>query len=54
MDEIKPTWRFAWGLWWKMFLISLGIWAVVGLVIFLIILIAGVSFLPFLPGLWGL
>ena len=24
-DEIRPTWRLAWGLWWRMFLITLGI-----------------------------
>ena len=29
MEEIKATWRLAWGLWWKMFLITLGIWVVI-------------------------
>jgi hypothetical protein len=24
-NEVKPTWRLAWGLWWRMFLFSLGI-----------------------------
>ena len=24
-DEIRPTWKLAWGLWWRMFLITLGI-----------------------------
>ena len=53
-NEVKPTWRLAWGLFWRFFLISLGIYAVIALIIFLIVLIAGVSFLPFLAGLWGL
>ena len=28
-DEIRPTWRLAWGLWWRMFLITLGIVVVI-------------------------
>jgi hypothetical protein len=44
MDEIRPTWRLAWGLWWRMMLISIGIWAVVGVVLFLL----GISLIP-----WG-
>jgi len=40
--EVKPTWRLAWGLFWRFFLINLGIYAV----IFLIILLVGVSFIP--------
>ena len=41
-NEVKPTWRLAWGLFWRFFLINLGIYAV----IFLIILLVGVSFIP--------
>jgi len=36
MDEIRPTWRLAWGLWWRMFLISLGISVIIGLIMFLL------------------
>ena len=35
-DEIRPTWRFAWGLWWRMFLIGLGIAVIIGLILFLV------------------
>jgi hypothetical protein len=28
-DEIRPTWRLAWGLWWRMFLVTLGIVVIV-------------------------
>ena len=45
MDEIKVTWRFAWSLWWRMMLITLGIYAV----IIIIALIAGAAaLLPFI------
>jgi len=30
--EVKPTWKLAWGLWWKMFLITLGVWVVIALI----------------------
>ncbi len=54
MDELKPTWRLAWGLFWRFFLISLGVYAVIGLIVFLIVLITGAAFLPsLLPGLGG-
>ena len=47
MNEIKVTWGFAWGLWWRMMLITLGIYAVIGI----IALIAGAAaFIPFLGG----
>ena len=29
MEEIKVTWRLAWGLWWKMVLITLGIYVII-------------------------
>jgi hypothetical protein len=48
MQEVKPTWKFAWGLWWKMMVITLGIYAI----IFIIVLIVGAAaILPFLGNL---
>jgi len=35
-NEVKPTWKLAWGLWWRMFLISLGISAIVGAILVLV------------------
>jgi hypothetical protein len=35
-NEVKPTWRLAWGLWWRMFLIRLGIGAIITLILFLV------------------
>jgi hypothetical protein len=35
-NEVKPTWRLAWGLWWRMFLISLGISVIIGLIVTLL------------------
>jgi len=47
MEEIKVTWGLAWGLWWRMMLITLGIYAVIGVIVF----IAGAAALiPFLAG----
>jgi hypothetical protein len=44
-NEVKPTWRLAWGLWWRMFLITLGIGVVISLILFAV----GVTtFLPWL------
>jgi len=40
--QVKATWRLAWGLFWRMFLISMGIYAVIGLIMFLV----GMSFIP--------
>ena len=35
-NEVKPTWKLAWGLWWRMFLISLGIGVIIwGILFFL-------------------
>ena len=47
MDEIKVTWRLAWGLWWRMMLITLGIYAVIGLIMFMVL---GAALIPFLGG----
>jgi hypothetical protein len=43
-NEVKPTWRLAWGLWWRWVLIGLG----VGLVIWLIMFILGAGFISWL------
>ena len=51
MEEVKVTWRLAWGLWWRMVLISLGVYAVIAIILLIIALIAGVAFLPYLQGL---
>jgi len=42
MDEIRPTWRLAWGLWWRILLISVGVSVVIGVILFLV----GISFVP--------
>jgi hypothetical protein len=34
--EVKPTWKLAWGLWWRMFLISLGIGVIIGAIMFIL------------------
>ena len=52
MDEIKPTWRLAWGLWWRWFLIGLGVSAVVGLIMWLVLpALIMPLIVPFLLGL---
>jgi hypothetical protein len=33
-NEVKPTWKLAWGLWWRMSLISLGISVIIGVILF--------------------
>jgi len=30
--EVKPTWKLAWGLLWRMFLIWLGIWVLIAVI----------------------
>ncbi len=44
-NEVRPTWKLAWGLWWRMFLISLGIGVIIG-VILLILDLVGVVCIP--------
>jgi hypothetical protein len=41
-NEVKPTWKLAWGLWWRMFLITLGISVIIGVILALV----GVSLIP--------
>jgi len=36
-NEVKPTWRLAWGLWWRMFLIGLGISVIIGAIMFILL-----------------
>jgi len=43
-NEVKPTWRLAWGLWWRMFLISLGILVIIGAILTAV----GLSLIPWL------
>lgn len=43
-SEVRPTWRLAWGLWWRMMLISLGISVIIGIILFVV----GVTLIP-----WG-
>ncbi len=45
--EVKVTWRLAWGLFWRQFLIGLGISAILWLIMFLV---AGALFIPFMGG----
>jgi len=48
-NEVKPTWRLAWGLWWRMFLITLGIVVIIASILFAV----GVTtFLPWLFAFW--
>jgi hypothetical protein len=41
---VKPTWQLAWGLWWRMFFINLGIVAV----------IMGITFAVLGAAMWSL
>ncbi len=42
MEEVKPTWKLAWGLLWRIVLIALGI----GIALVLILFIVGISLIP--------
>jgi hypothetical protein len=44
-EEIRPTWKLAWGLWWRGALITLGIAAIVWGIMFILYL-AGVTGMP--------
>ncbi len=43
--EVKVTCRLVWALWWRMMLISVGVWVVIYLILFAII---GVTTLTYL------
>jgi len=45
-NEVKPTWKLAWGLWWRMFLIGLGVSAVVGVLMYLVAWTLMLRFVP--------
>ena len=45
--EVKVTWRLAWGLFRRWFLIQLGITAIIWLIIFLVF---SALFIPFMGG----
>jgi hypothetical protein len=47
--EVKVTWRLAWGLFWRWFLIQLGISIVLGIIWFFVL---AAIFVPFMGG-WG-
>jgi len=51
--EVKPTWRLAWGLWWKMFLITLGIWVLIAVILWFTVLGAMLAPLFALFGAFG-
>ena len=55
---VKPTWGLAWGLWWRMFLIGLGITVVIGVICYFVVwpwLLPKLQLwlLPLLGGLFG-
>ena len=35
--QVKPTWRLAWGLWWRMCLISLGVSVILSLIMWFVL-----------------
>ena len=50
MEEISVTWRLAWGLWWRMMLITLGIYAIIGAIgVIIAFIIGATALLPLLP-----
>jgi hypothetical protein len=48
--QVKPTWGLAWGLWWKMLLITIAFQVIVGVIVWFVFLGAVVA--PLL-GLFG-
>jgi len=48
MEEIRATWRLAWGLYWRFLLIGFGMTLVIWLILFLI----GITALMPLRGAW--
>jgi hypothetical protein len=48
-NEVKPTWRLAWGLWWRFFLISLGVWVIIFLILFFVVGIPLLSYFTLSP-----
>ena len=50
MDEIevKVTWRFAWALFWRIFLMTLGIYVVIWIIGLIVMAAIGGDFCPYL------
>lgn len=48
MTEVKPTWALAWGLFWRMALMILGIYGIILAILFAVI---GAALMPFLGAL---
>jgi len=46
MNEIKVTWGLVWAIWWRFTLISLAAWFAVWLIMIIIALALGTSFMP--------
>jgi len=47
--EIEATWTLAWSLWWRWFLITLGIYAAIAIIFLIVVLLAGAAaFIPFM------
>jgi hypothetical protein len=40
--EVKVTWKFAWGLWWRQILFSLAISAIIYIPVFLVLVAIGI------------
>jgi len=47
MEEVKVTWRLSWGLWWRIALITLGIYVIIGAIAFAV---GAFAMIPFLAG----
>jgi hypothetical protein len=43
--EVKVTWRLAWGLWWRMLLIGLGLYAIIAVIA---LIVGAAAIIPFL------
>jgi len=42
--DVKVSWGLVWAFWWRMMLISLGVWGVIYLILFAIIGVAALHF----------
>lgn len=50
---VKPTWQLAWGLWWRMLLINIGIVAIIIGIMFAVGLVSLATLLgPYFGGGW--
>jgi hypothetical protein len=46
MTEIKVSWGLVWAIWWRFALISLGAWFIVWVIMLIVALAIGTSYLP--------